>query len=105
MIKSSKIDYHPTLVWTEIRSSLKGSAEALRGGKGVLTENDYMLLGKKKASNFTADRGVVYNLFLIYQRVLSSKRMFLDHSKLIILADGLEFLLGWKGMASCDKLS
>ena len=82
MIKSSKIDYHPTLVWTEIRSFIKGSAEALLGGKGVLTENDYMLLGKKKASNLTADRGVVYNLFLIYQRVLSSKRMF-DEADLV----------------------
>ncbi|XP_068702489.1 TPR and ankyrin repeat-containing protein 1-like [Montipora foliosa] len=82
MIKSSKIGYHPTLVWTEIRSFIKGSAEALLGGKGVLTENDYMLLGKKKASNFTADRGVVYNLFLIYQRVLSSKRMF-DEADLV----------------------
>ncbi|XP_068717953.1 TPR and ankyrin repeat-containing protein 1-like [Montipora capricornis] len=82
MIKSSKIDYHPTLVWTEIRSFIKGSAEALLGDKGVLTENDYMLLGKKKASNFTADRDVVYKLFQTYQRVRISKGMF-DEADLV----------------------
>ena len=84
MKKSSKekIDYHPTLVWTEIRSFLKGSAEALLSENGVLSLEDYESLGKKKAPNFSADRKVVYDLFCVYQRVHSSNRMF-DEADLV----------------------
>ena len=84
MKKSSKmkIDYHPTLVWTEIRSFIKGSAEALLSENGVLSLEDYESLGKKKAPNFSADRKVVYDLFRVYQRVRSSNRMF-DEADLV----------------------
>ena len=77
-----KIDYHPTLVWTEIRSFIKGSAEALLRENGVLSLEDYESLGRKKAPNFLADRKVVYDLFLVYQRVRSSNRMF-DEADLV----------------------
>ena len=77
-----KIDYHPTLVWTEIRSFIKGSAEALLSENGVLSLQDYESLGKKKAPNFSADRKVVYDLFCVYQRVHSSNRMF-DEADLV----------------------
>ena len=84
MKKSSKekIDYHPTLVWTEIRSFIKGSAEALLSENGVLSLDEYESIGKKKAPNFSADRKVVYDLFLVYQRVHSSNRMF-DEADLV----------------------
>ena len=84
MKKSSreKSDYHPTLVWTEIRSFIKGSAEALLSENGVLSLQDYESLGKKKAPNFSADRKVVYNLFCVYQREHSSNRMF-DEADLV----------------------
>ena len=77
-----KIGFHPTLVWTEIRSFIKGSAEALVSEKGVLSFDDYEALGRKKAPNFLADRRVVYDLFLVYQRVRSSYRMF-DEADLV----------------------
>ena len=77
-----KIDYHPTLVWTEIRSFIKGSAEALLSENGVLSLEHYESLGKKKAPNFSADRKVVYDLFLVYERERSSKRMF-DEADLV----------------------
>ena len=77
-----KIDYHPTLVWTEIRSFIKGSAEALMSDKGVLSLKDYESLGRKKAPNFSADRKVVYSLFLVYQREHSRDRMF-DEADLV----------------------
>ena len=82
--KSSKekIDFHPTLVWTEIRSFIKGSAEALLSENGVLSLEDYESIGKKKAPNFSADRNVVYDLFLVYQRIHSSNRMF-DEADLV----------------------
>ena len=77
-----KVDYHPTLVWTEIRSFIKGSAEALLSKKGELSLEDYESLGKKKAPNFSADRKVVYDLYRVYQRERSSKRMF-DEADLV----------------------
>ena len=77
-----KIDYHPTLVWTEIRSFIKGSAEALMSDKGILSLEDYESLGRKKAPSFSADRKVVYSLFLVYQREHSRNRMF-DEADLV----------------------
>ena len=79
---NEKIAYHPTLVWTEIRSFIKGSAETLLSESGVLSLEDYESLGRKKAPNFLADRKVVYELFLVYQRVRSSNRMF-DEADLV----------------------
>ena len=63
-----KIDYHPALVWTEIRSFIKGSVEALMTENGFLSLAEYESLGRKRAPNFCADRKVVYELFLQYQR-------------------------------------
>ena len=77
-----KVDYHPTLVWTEIRSFIKGSAEALLSENGELSLEDYESLGKKKAPNFSADRKVVYDLYRVYRRERSSKRMF-DEADLV----------------------
>ena len=63
-----KIDYHPALIWTEIRSFLKGSVQALMTENGFLSLAEYECLGRKRAPNFDADRKVVYELFLHYQR-------------------------------------
>ena len=84
MLNSSKekIEFHPTLVWTEIRSFIKGSVEALLSSNGVLSNDDYMSLGKKKASNFTADRSIIYGLFRIYQQVRRTKGLF-DEADLV----------------------
>ena len=84
MKKSSKekFDYHPTLVWTEIRSFIKGSAEALMSENGFLSLEDYEALGRKKAPNFSANRKVVYDLFLVYQQQRSRYRMF-DEADLV----------------------
>ena len=84
MVKTfkEKIEFHPTLVWTEIKSFIKGSAESLLSSNGVLSEDDYKSLGKKKASNFTADRSIIYGLFRIYQRVQRTKGLF-DEADLV----------------------
>ena len=84
MKKSSKekVEYHPTLVWTEIRSFIKGSAEALVTEKGFLSLEDYEFLGRKKAQNFSADRKVVYGLFVVYQQQRLRDRMF-DEADLV----------------------
>ena len=85
MKKSSKgkVEYHPTLVWTEIRSFIKGSAEALLTEKGFLSLEDYEFLGRKKAPNFSADRKVVYDLFVAYQQQRLRDGMF-DEADLVL---------------------
>lgn len=76
MMKKVKAQYHPTLVWTEIRSFIKGSVEALHAEHGFLTLEEYSDLGRKRAPNFSADREVVYSLFVMYQNTKRSLRMF-----------------------------
>lgn len=76
MTKKIKAQYHPTLVWTEIRSFIKGSIEALHTERGFLSLEDYSDLGRKRAPNFSADREVVYTLFRVYQQTKCSLRMF-----------------------------
>lgn len=76
MTKKVKVQYHPTLVWTEIRSFIKGSIEALHTEQGYLSLEEYSDLGRKRAPNFSADRELVYSLFVVYQNTKSSLRMF-----------------------------
>lgn len=76
MTKRVNAQYHPTLVWTEIRSFIKGSIEALHTEQGYLSLKEYSDLGRKRAPNFSADREVVYSLFVVYQNTKSSLRMF-----------------------------
>ena len=77
-----KDDYHPTLVWTEIISFIKGSDEALVTEDGFLSLEGYESLGRKKAPNFCADRKVVYELFHEYQHQLLRNGMF-DEADLV----------------------
>ena len=74
--KKAKAQYHPTLVWTEIRSFIKGSIEALHTENGFLSMEEYAELGRKRAPNFSADREIVYSLFAVYQQIKRSHRMF-----------------------------
>ena len=65
---------HPSLVWMEIKSFIKGSAEAFdvrEGGilTGFLTKKDYVEIGRKRAPNFEGNREEIYNMFLRYQNL------------------------------------
>ena len=73
---SKNQNYHPSLVWIEIKSFIKGSAEAFLNEKGFLTKDQYVQIGKKRAPNFTGDRKVIYNLFLAYQKQKTSLNYF-----------------------------
>ena len=46
----------PFQVYTEIMSFLKGSAEAVSFGSGLLSLEQYLDMGNKKAPNFTKER-------------------------------------------------
>ncbi|KAK7480873.1 hypothetical protein BaRGS_00027874 [Batillaria attramentaria] len=66
IIKKTQVNYHPSLVWTEITSFIKGSFGSLLQRRGYLDKDDYEKLGRKQAPNFTGSRDKVYELFRRY---------------------------------------
>ena len=80
--KEKRIDFHPSMVWMEIRSFIKGSYEALHRKSGYLSLESYQKIGLKRAPNFTADREAIYKLFVSYERVKRSCNMF-DENDLV----------------------
>ena len=80
--KKKRVDFHPSLVWMEIRSFIKGSYEALHTKSGHLSLESYQEIGLKRAPNFTADREAIYKLFESYDRVKRSSNMF-DENDLV----------------------
>ncbi|XP_064596809.1 TPR and ankyrin repeat-containing protein 1-like [Liolophura sinensis] len=75
--------YHPSLIWTEINSFLKGSFEALRSSSGKLTLEEYQELGRKRATNFTGERAKVYTVFKRYE-VLKRQRGLFDECDFLL---------------------
>ncbi len=80
--KKLKYECHPTLVWTEIMSFIKGSMEALITEEGFLSLDDYKSLGKKRAPNFCGDRDKIYKAFGKY-RHLQAQRALFDEADLV----------------------
>ena len=76
MTQKKKVDYHPSLVWTEIISFIKGSVESLHNEKRHITLEEYQTIGNKRAPSFTADRKTIYELFLAYECIKRSLGMF-----------------------------
>ncbi|KAH9510298.1 hypothetical protein Btru_042705 [Bulinus truncatus] len=74
--KEFKDPCHPSLVWTEIVSFIKGSHEALETEQGFLSESQYEQIGFKRAPNFTYDRHHVYQAFLHYRKLMKKKDWF-----------------------------
>ncbi|XP_056000419.1 uncharacterized protein LOC125653487 isoform X3 [Ostrea edulis] len=70
---------HPSLVWTEIVSFIKGSYEALNSSNGYLNLEEYERLGRKMAPMFTGDRKKIHDLFHIYEHV-KKQRSFIDEA-------------------------
>ena len=81
--KKKHVNFHPSLVWMEIRSFIKGSYEALHTKSGHLSLESYQKIGKKRAPNFTGDREAIYDLFLSYEWVKRSSNMF-DENDLVL---------------------
>ncbi|XP_072455324.1 TPR and ankyrin repeat-containing protein 1 isoform X2 [Notamacropus eugenii] len=91
MVKG-KTPYNPALVWKEIKSFLKGSFEALSCPQGWLTEDAYQKLGRKRSPNFKEDRGEIYALFCLYQRIRSQQGYFDEEDVLYNLSQRLSKL-------------
>ena len=71
-------DYDASLVWTEIKSFIKGSVEALNSSncRGYLEKEDYFRIGRKRAPTFESCREDVYEMFLRYQTLKKQRRAF-----------------------------
>ncbi|XP_071113489.1 TPR and ankyrin repeat-containing protein 1-like isoform X1 [Haliotis cracherodii] len=82
ILKKMSVNYHPSLVWTEIMSFIKGSFEALLKPNGHLSKDEYIELGKKRAPNFTGERDKVYELYLRYDHFKKQKFLF-DEADLV----------------------
>ncbi|KAK0066179.1 TPR and ankyrin repeat-containing protein 1, partial [Biomphalaria pfeifferi] len=70
------LDCHPSLIWTEIMSFIKGSNEALETEHGYLDEKQYINIGSKRAPNFNHDRQLVYLAFEYYKNFMKKKNWF-----------------------------
>lgn len=68
--------YHPSLVWAEIMSFIKGSFEALSNESGHLTKDEYIDVGRKKAPFFVGKREIIYELFEKYSRFIKQRGLF-----------------------------
>ena len=64
----------PLLVWMEIKSTIKGSVQAMKNDKGYLSLEEYEDIGKKMAPNFVGKRADVYELFEYYQEYIKQQR-------------------------------
>lgn len=75
-LNSSEKKYHPSLIWTEIFSFLKGSFEAVSSEGGVLNETEYSRIGRKRAPAYSEERKHIYQLFQLYERFRKTKGYF-----------------------------
>ena len=72
----ARSELSPACVWTEIKSFIKGSAEALDSKGGCLDLDSYKQLGAKRSSMDDTEREVVYGLYLRYERLKRRRHAF-----------------------------
>ncbi|KAL3888661.1 hypothetical protein ACJMK2_001026 [Sinanodonta woodiana] len=80
--KKLKVSYHPSLVWTEIMSFIKGSFEALSKPCGYLSKEEYIVIGRKRAPNFSGERDRIYEYFTRYDHFKKQNSLF-DETDLV----------------------
>jgi len=78
------------VVWTNIRSFIKGSIEALQNPARVLSEEDYLDLGKKRCRLSAEQRKAVYSTFVRYDKYMKELGLWDDCDRIMVLAQRLE---------------
>jgi len=76
-----KMSLDPLVIWTQIRSYIKGSIEGFQTGS-CLDRDDYVGLGKSRCRLSPKEREVAYDVFLLYQTWLKESNR-CDDSDLI----------------------
>ena len=99
--KEQRDRFHPLLVWTEIKSFIKGSFAALpkphseEPQNRFLSRREYDNLGRKMAANFSGDRSAVYDIFEAYHKEVRRRHWF-DECDLVSHIYQRLFLPDWK---------
>ena len=81
----------PLIVWTNIRSFIKGSMEALGNENGFMSEEQYMALGRKRCRFSDEQRTEIYKIFQKYQEFMDFSQCWDDNDRLIALLRRLKF--------------
>lgn len=74
--KKCSVQYHPSLIWTEIMSFIKGSFEALSKPSGYLSKEEYFDMRRKRAPNFSEERENIFEMFKKYDHFKRQKQLF-----------------------------
>jgi len=82
----------PMIAWTNIRSFIKGSIEALSSADQILDREAFLQLGKKRCRLNQTDRQKVYEVFLHYQKVLTEQGLWDDNDRISSLLQRLMLL-------------
>eukprot|EP00980_Cylindrotheca_fusiformis_P000142 scaffold24_cov128-Cylindrotheca_fusiformis.AAC.15 len=83
----------PLLVWTSIRSFIKGSIEATSGTAGALTRDqflDFQLFGPKRCRLTLEQRQFVYQVYQRYAKYMQEKGMWDECDRIVALLTRLE---------------
>lgn len=81
----------PLIVWTNIRSFIKGSMEALGNENGFMSEEQYMALGKKRCRFSDEQRTEIYKIFQKYQEFMNENELWDENDRIIALLRRLKF--------------
>jgi hypothetical protein len=81
------------LIWTNIRSFIKGSVEAIQQPNYVLSREEYIstnYFGKKRCRLTTEQRHIVYDVYTKYERYLKEKGLWDKGDKIISIINRLQ---------------
>jgi len=75
----------PLIVWTNIRTFIKGSIEATKSPGSVLPREEYLQLGKKRCRLSLEQREAVYDIFVRYEKYTSESNLWDDCDRITSL--------------------
>lgn len=75
----------PLIVWTNIRSFIKGSLEAFSSADNVVSREDFLQFGKKRCRYSEEQRDMIYSIFEQYQIYLKENEMWDDCDRILCL--------------------
>jgi len=93
MKQNSKEYIDPMIAWTNIRTFIKGSVEALANTDQILDKTGFMQLGKKRCRLDHEGRLKVYDIFVRYQKVLADLDLWDDNDRISMLLKRLKEVL------------
>ncbi|GFH43984.1 P-loop containing nucleoside triphosphate hydrolase protein [Chaetoceros tenuissimus] len=85
MFSNGAEDIDPLVVWTNIRSFIKGSIEALRSERGYLSKEEYLAFGKKRCRFSEEQRETIYDIFQRYQEFMDANALWDENDRIIAL--------------------